>query len=130
MHIPVPVPINLSPSLYVAPENILTLEWSPEDMNNKTPEYLSSTSSFSEMSPRQPHDLVKNLMVDTFMNLGRLSHYYRVLAYFPGFMEKYQISYNMIVRGSGPVPLNWRYYIGIMVSFLIKLLEKDSSKRT
>ena len=68
---------------------------------------------------RQPDNLVRKLMIDTFIKIGRLSHFYRVLSYFPSFMERYQEAYNVIVRAdSGHVP--WRYYIGIMVNFLIK----------
>ncbi|CAI2173427.1 6145_t:CDS:2 [Funneliformis geosporum] len=145
--VPVPVPIYPSPSLYIAPEDILTLEWSPENASNNTctsrsitpPRCSSSCSSplsisLSEISQfpqpltsstpswplpkgRQPDPLVKNLLSDTFINLGRLSHFYRVLAYFPGFMEKYQTSYNIIVKGPiGPVPISWRFYIGIMAA--------------
>jgi len=70
---------------------------------------------------KQPDELIRKLMVDTFISLGRLSHFYRVLAYFPSFMEKYQKSYNTIVRApiggpGGPVPTSWRFYIGMMVS--------------
>ncbi|CAG8505229.1 16231_t:CDS:2 [Funneliformis caledonium] len=138
--VPVPVPIYPAPSFYIAPEDILTLEWPPENTSNNTGITPSSScsspssTSFSETSQfpqpitsstplwplpkgRQPDPLVKNLLSDTFVNLGRLSHYYRVLAYFPGFMEKYQASYNIIVKGPiGPVPISWRFYIGIMAA--------------
>jgi hypothetical protein len=70
---------------------------------------------------RQPEELTRKLMIDTFIDIGRLSHFYRVLAYFPSFMEKYQKSYNSIIRNHsnpGPLPVSWRFYIGIMVSFL------------
>jgi hypothetical protein len=168
MEIPVPVPISPFPSSYIAPEEILTLEWPSEYATNSqntsrplTPTGRSSppssgssstSSSFSEELPRiiqqpltpltplysinppnlpvgkQPDELVKSLMVNTFNKIGRLSHYYRVLSYFPSFMEKYQDSYNTIVRAptGGPVPMNWRFYIGMMVSPIKSALLKRS----
>ena len=157
MNVPVPVPITPFPSSYIAPEEILTLEWPSEYASNTldiprpvTPmgqsspcsSFSSNSSSFTEEVPRiiqqpltpltplfsahspkmpigkQPDELIKKLMVDAFVKIGRLSHFYRILAYFPSFMEKYQKSYNTFVRvpNIGPMPLSYRYYIGIMVS--------------
>lgn len=163
MNVPVPSPINPSPSFFIAPQDIITLEWPIEYTNStlteSTPRSItpsgystssssssSNSSSFSEEIPRviqqpltpatplyptsppslpvgrQPDDLVRKLMIDTFIKLARLSHFYRILAYFPSFMERYQESYDIIVRdpNNGPVPLSWRFYIGIMVSYIIK----------
>lgn len=158
--VPIPIPICPFPSSYIAPGEILTLEWTSEYISNTlgvprsgTPagqtspcsSLSSNSSSFSEEIPRiiqqpltpitplfinppdltptgkQPDELIRKLMVDTFINLGRLSHFYRVLAYFPSFMEKYQKSYNTIVRApigspGGPVPTSWRFYIGMMAA--------------
>ncbi|GES88938.1 sestrin-1 isoform X2 [Rhizophagus clarus] len=161
MNVPVPSPINPSPSFFIAPEDIITLEW-PEYTNStltqSTPRSItpsgyssssssssSNSSSFSEEIPRavqqpltpatplypsppslvvgrQPDDVVRKLMIDTFIKFARLSHFYRVLAYFPNFMEKYQESYKLIVRDpdNGPVPLSWRFYIGIMAASQFK----------
>jgi len=162
MDVPVPAPLNTFPSSYIAPEDILTLEWPSECTNNNnsliqsTPRTIthgrsrssscsssssSESSSFSEEIPRiiqqpltpstplyptspailpvgrQPDELTRKLMIDTFINIGRLSHFYRVLSYFPSFMEKYQLSYNSIVRHqSGPLHVRWRLYIGMMAA--------------
>jgi len=61
-------------------------------------------------------------MINTFIDLARLSHFYRILAYFPSFMEKYQVSYKIIVKdpSTGSVPLSWRFYIGIMAASQFK----------
>jgi hypothetical protein len=164
MEVPMPAPINPLPSSYIAPEDILTLEWPSEytshphtqsrprsitpsgrsRSSSSSSSSSSNSSSFSEEVPRviqqpltpstplfptspaispvgrQPDELTRMLMIDTFVDLGRISHLYRVLAYFPSFMEKFQKSYNSIIRNSGPLHMSWRLYIGMMVSFLIK----------
>ncbi|RIA99103.1 PA26 p53-induced protein [Glomus cerebriforme] len=158
MNVPVPTPINSSPSFYIAPEEIITLEWPSDYTNNTLTQSItrsitpsgcssscsslsSSSSSFSEELPRiiqqpltpstplclasppsspvgrQPDEIIRKMLINTFSRLGRISHFYRVLAYFPSFMERYQESYNSIVRSpNGPISLNWRFYIGIMAA--------------
>lgn len=137
MGVPVPTPVHNTPSLYIPPEDILTLEWVKETFSNPPSRSSSRTASTSSdydedevpspsqlMSPsenatiivgRQPDELVQKLMIKTFIDTGRLSHYYRVLSYFPGFMEKYQRSFSEIVKVRGPLGISERYYIGIMV---------------
>ncbi|EXX67033.1 PA26-domain-containing protein [Rhizophagus irregularis] len=174
MNVPVPSPINPSPSFFIAPQDIITLEWPIEYTNStlteSTPRSItpsgystssssssSNSSSFSEEIPRviqqpltpatplyptsppslpigrQPDDLVRKLMIDTFIKSARLSHFYRILAYFPSFMERYQESYDVIIRdpNNGPVPLSWRFYIGIMAAsqfkcqYIVSILTND-----
>ncbi|RHZ75815.1 hypothetical protein Glove_209g126 [Diversispora epigaea] len=121
--VPVPIPIHSTPSKFIPPEDMLTLEWSPHSRN---PSFDNDEDEVSQPTPsptntptivgQQPDDLIRELMIKTFIRIGRLSHYYRVLSYFPRFMEKYQNSYSAIVESPGPLRRSDRYYIGIMAA--------------
>ncbi|RKP08036.1 PA26 p53-induced protein-domain-containing protein, partial [Thamnocephalis sphaerospora] len=60
---------------------------------------------------------IRRLIVDIFMSYGKLSHAFRLLTFFPGYMERFHRGYSAVVRDTvGPLPRPWRYYIGIMAA--------------
>jgi len=100
-----------------------------EAENNSS--FLSSHLITSSIAVKQPDDLTRKLLVTTFMRIGRLSHFYRVLSYFPSFMEKFQRTYNEIVRNTTVLQKEWKFYIGIMAAsqhkcqYLVSLLRNE-----
>nr|CAG8561844.1 5382_t:CDS:2 [Entrophospora candida] len=100
-----------------------------EAENNSS--FLSSHLITSSIAVKQPDDLTRKLLVTTFVKIGRLSHFYRVLSYFPSFMEKFQRTYNEIIRNSTVLQKEWKFYIGIMAAsqhkcqYLVSLLRNE-----
>src|SRR5436305_8657 len=99
------------PSEYILPAQSIPRSTTPSGRSRSSScsSASSSNSAFSEEIPRviqpltpstplyptspvivplgrQPDDLTRNLMINTFIDIGRLSHFYRILAYFPSFM--------------------------------------------
>ncbi|CAG8460213.1 1794_t:CDS:2 [Diversispora eburnea] len=132
----VPIPIHPTPSRYILPEDTLTLEWLS---HSRTPSFSNDEGEVSQPSPsdndedevsqptlsppenastivgRQPDASARELMINTFIDKGRLSHYYRILSYFPSFMKMYQSSFSAIIESTGgPLRKSDRYYIAIM----------------
>jgi len=46
---------------------------------------------------------------------GRASHAYRLMCLFPSFARQYQMVYETLLYGPGPLPYDWRLYLAIMV---------------
>ncbi|CAG8477324.1 785_t:CDS:2 [Gigaspora margarita] len=148
MGVQVPAPIYPYPSYFIPAEEIVSLKWSSEQYPSlsTTPspsshpssdDRISSSNISTTSSPytfigRQPDEPVKRLILETFASTGRISHLYRILSYFPSFMEKYQESFYKIVEDvSGPVKVVERLYIGIMAAsqhkcqYLVSLFKHD-----
>ncbi|KAI3649805.1 hypothetical protein MP228_005437 [Amoeboaphelidium protococcarum] len=86
----IPKPVHNSPSFFI-PESKLV----PLDVNNT---------------------IQRDIMEQAFLTNGRLSNVYRVLVYFPDYLEKFMASFNQILRLQGPLPRSWRNYIAIMAA--------------
>ncbi|RIB01199.1 Sestrin [Gigaspora rosea] len=148
MGVQVPAPIHPYPSYFIPAEEIVSLKWSSEQYPSlsTTPspsshpssdDRISSSNISTTSSPytfigRQPDEPVKRLIIETFASTGRISHLYRILSYFPSFMEKYQESFYKIVEDvSGPVKVVERLYIAIMAAsqhkcqYLVSLFKHD-----
>jgi len=59
---------------------------------------------------------IRQLFVELFLQTARVSHLHRVLALHPTYLEKYQATFNFIMRDSGPLPLDWRNYLAILAA--------------
>lgn len=65
-----------------------------------------------------PDEATKQIMTQTFLNYGRASNLFRIMAFFPSFWEKFEQSQSCMMNGPGPIPKPWRCYVAIMVSAL------------
>eukprot|EP01136_Pigoraptor_vietnamica_P034938 Opistho-1_new@99481 len=54
--------------------------------------------------------------VETFLHDGRVSHMIRIMAYHPSFLGDFLETHHFVMRGDGPIPLDWRNYIAIMAA--------------
>lgn len=72
----------------------------------------------------QPSDqYIRDLMVKNYLDSGRLSNTFRLLAFFPTFFEKFDLAYHQIMRSSvGPLERTWRSYLGLLVRSLLPIL--------
>ncbi|CAG8483211.1 10860_t:CDS:2 [Acaulospora morrowiae] len=101
-NVSIPSPIYPYPSFYIPPEE--TFEW-PDD------------SESSEPIGIVPDVDVQNLMIENFIDIGRLSNHFRVLFYFPAFAKSYMNSYKGLVRfHEGALSIPETYYFGIMAA--------------
>ncbi|KAI9596443.1 Sestrin [Syncephalis fuscata] len=107
---PVYTPVRRLPSLFI------TTSQTPyffDDADDDEANYGSSRAAVSTSTERDtsaPTQLKRNrsssgvnahirrLIVDTFMTYGRFSHSFRVLTFFPGYMERFHKAYSTIVR--------------------------------
>lgn len=157
MDIPVPVPIYPSPSFFINPNDIFSLEsttsssmpvpyprpaglsispWandilSPvneEEILHSEPEEVEHDE---DTVPGRPADeYVRMLMVKTFVDSGRLSNVSRIKAFFPTYLEKYVATTSALMRRqTGPMHRSWRSYIALMVRTLSNEKKKNVSMR-
>ncbi|GAB5587688.1 hypothetical protein Unana1_02588 [Umbelopsis nana] len=147
--ISIPEAIHVSPSFFVHPDDVFSLEssasahvfyprpanisispWSDgacstlsndqHDTINDGPLVESDDTSHSddEITMGRPSDqYIRDLMVKNFLDSGRLSNTFRLLAFFPTYFEKFDLAYHQIIRSSvGPLERTWRSYLGIMAA--------------
>lgn len=144
--ITVPEPITVSPSFFVHPDDIFSLESSssahvfyPRPANISISPWSDGASSHlgsdhqdplindgpqvdseedDETTMGRPSDqYIRDLMVKNFLDSGRLSNTFRLLAFFPTYFEKFDLAYHQVVRSSvGPLERTWRSYLGIMAA--------------
>jgi len=81
---------------------------------NPIPSYFIPKSCFPPPDTTNPQ--LHKLFSEIFVQTGRVSHLARVLALHPSFFEKYNATYNFIMREAGPLALDWRIYIAILAS--------------
>ncbi|KAI8065745.1 PA26 p53-induced protein-domain-containing protein [Gongronella butleri] len=157
--VPTPQASHLSPSYFIALKDIFSLEstssansyivyprpshvslspWSHDTADDPVAGSYSSNASL-EMLPRgkctggRPSDeYVRTMMVRSFIEEGRLSNMYRVMAFFPTFYELFQSTINDVLKSpNAPLHRSWRMYIGIMAcaeqqcQYLVSMLKLD-----
>ena len=59
---------------------------------------------------------VQLLYEETFLNEGRLSNIVQLLGYHPTYLNLFIKTHDYLMRGNGPLPLDIRSYIAILVS--------------
>ncbi|KAI7871762.1 PA26 p53-induced protein-domain-containing protein [Spinellus fusiger] len=156
--IPVPHPAHRSPSSFISAQDIFSLEstssyplvnyprpanlsfspWSheaetegmDEPFDVKLPQRL--TRKDSKEAGRPADEYVRQLMVKTFVDEGRLLHLFRVMVFFPTFYEIFNVTYTKTVKATiGPLHRTWRCYLGIMTAaeqqcqYLVSILKLD-----
>lgn len=86
----------------------------PRPMHD-SPSFFIAAHQLVSFDSQQVSAETRHVAGRVFLANGRFSHVNRLLVYFPTYMEKFNQTYNHILRGQGPLPRSWRIYIGIMV---------------
>jgi hypothetical protein len=87
-----------------------------EDDDDNASKSLSFTTRGKCTGGRPSDEYVRQMLVKTFLDDGRLSNVYRVMSFFPTYYEIFQSTMNNITKTSmGPLHRTWRIYLGIMV---------------
>lgn len=69
--------------------------------------------------PKRPSEDVKGLQVNAYMRTGRVGNLNKILFHFPRFAEVNREATDLFVSDdspNGPLPQNWRIYLGILAS--------------
>ena len=79
---------------------------------------LSTNTNNNDFSGGRPSDeYVRQMMIKTFTDEGRLANLFRILSFFPTFFEIYHVTFAKIMKSNtGPLHRTWKAYIGLMVS--------------
>jgi hypothetical protein len=77
-----------------------------------------SQLAFNDFTGGRPSDeYVRQMMIKTFNDEGRLAHLSRVLAFFPTFFEIFHVTFSKITKTPvGSLHRNWKTYIGLMAA--------------
>ena len=59
---------------------------------------------------------------DAFLRFGRLSHLTQCLGYHPQYLSHFTLTLDFIMHGNGPLRLDIRSYIAVLVSAVTPLL--------
>ncbi|CAO3613747.1 unnamed protein product [Mucor fragilis] len=66
---------------------------------------------------RPSDEYVRQMMIKTFTDEGRLANLFRILSFFPTFYELFHVTFTKLLKGSmGPLNRTWKSYIGLMVA--------------
>lgn len=78
----------------------------------------TTSTTCTDFSGGRPSDeYVRQMMIKTFTDEGRLANSFRILSFFPTFFEIYHITFTKIIKGNtGPLHRTWKTYIGLMVA--------------
>lgn len=58
-----------------------------------------------------------NLLYEIFsFHFGKIPNLENLLLWFPDFLLKYHQTYQLMMLGEGPLPISWRFFIGIMAA--------------
>ncbi|KAG0197977.1 Sestrin-1 [Mortierella sp. GBA30] len=145
LSIPIPRPIHPSASFFIEPKDIYMLD-SPESSRCASPTLSAKDRSPSSSSlatlPASPgclppavgcvpDEATKQIMTQTFLNYGRTSNLFRIMAFFPSFWEKFESSQSCMMNGTGPIPKPWRCYVAIMAAsqyncqYMVSMMKLD-----
>ncbi|KAF9177481.1 Sestrin-1 [Haplosporangium sp. Z 767] len=145
LNIPIPKPIHPSASFFIEPKDIYLLD-SPENSRcpSPTPSGRGRSSSSASLSTLPsspgclppsvgcvPDEATKQIMTQTFLNYGRTSNLFRIMAFFPSFWEKFESSQSCMMNGPGPIPKPWRCYVAIMAAsqyncqYMVSMMKLD-----
>ncbi|ORZ01761.1 PA26 p53-induced protein-domain-containing protein [Syncephalastrum racemosum] len=131
-----PRPGNISYSPWSADENTSndTVEEGRKEEQDEQ-EDCAKTGSPEEASTtggRAADEYVRQMLVKTYIDEGRLANVFRVIAFFPTYYEIYHTTYSKTIKSSiGPLPRVWRIYLAILVAaqqrcqYLVSLLKLE-----
>ncbi|KAI7905181.1 PA26 p53-induced protein-domain-containing protein [Cokeromyces recurvatus] len=157
-NVPIPEPTYNSPSHFISLHDIFSLE-SNSSSSNQQQAVLYPRSTNLSLSPwstylhhntsqqsfnsipsiisdytggRCSDEYVRQMMIKTFIDEGRLANSFRILTFFPTFFEIYHITFTKIIKQPiGPLKRTWKSYLGIMVAseqqcqYLVSTMKMD-----
>ena len=59
---------------------------------------------------------------DAFICSGRVTNVKRLMSFHPLYLDAFMNTESYVMDGEGPLPYDWRYYIGILVCIYIARL--------
>ncbi|KAI8987208.1 PA26 p53-induced protein-domain-containing protein [Pilobolus umbonatus] len=81
---------------------------------------------------RPSDEYVRQMTIRNFIDEGRLGNIFRILSFFPTFLEIYHATFHKIMKTPmGPLHRTWKSYIGIMVAaeqkcqYLVSIMKLD-----
>ncbi|KAL0097081.1 PA26 p53-induced protein-domain-containing protein [Phycomyces blakesleeanus] len=125
---------------YPRPANLSFSPWSHEAESDGMDEPFDFVrSQFRAQRPldgeeigRPADEYVRQLMVKTFVDEGRLLNLFRLMVFFPTFYEIFNVTYTKTVKSAiGPLHRTWKCYLGIMTAaeqqcqYLVSILTLD-----
>ncbi|KAI9029944.1 PA26 p53-induced protein-domain-containing protein [Phycomyces nitens] len=125
---------------YPRPANLSFSPWSHEAESDGMDEPFDFVrSQFRAQRPldgeeigRPADEYVRQLMVKTFVDEGRLPNLFRLMVFFPTFYEIFNVTYTKTVKTAiGPLHRTWKCYLGIMTAaeqqcqYLVSILTLD-----
>lgn len=105
----------------------------PTKLNSICSSSSHSTNKTADFTGGRPSDeYVRQMLIKTFTDEGRLTNLYRILSFFPTFFEIFHITFTKIIKGNmGPLHRTWKTYLGLMVAaeqqcqYLFSVLKMD-----
>ncbi|KAI8349216.1 PA26 p53-induced protein-domain-containing protein [Choanephora cucurbitarum] len=93
----------------------------------------NNNSTFKDYTGGRPSDeYVRQMLIKTFTDEGRLANVYRVLAFFPTFFEIFHVTYTKTLKAPiGPLNRTWKTYLALMVAaeqkcqYLVSMMKID-----
>lgn len=81
-------------------------------------EYFETKNENFKISPREISDEdLYGLLGDIFnYNDGKITHLEQLLLWFPDYLNLHFQTKTTLMMSSGPLPIDWRFYIAIMVN--------------
>ncbi|ORX50474.1 PA26-domain-containing protein [Hesseltinella vesiculosa] len=129
---------------YPRPSHVSLSPWSHDTADDDKSSSFSSSTSFKEYDEqrlstrgkctggRPSDEYVRTMLIRSFIEDGRLSNMYRVMAFFPTYYELFQSGMNSILKQSnGRLGRSWRSFVGIMAcaeqqcQYLVSMLKLD-----
>ncbi|KAI8091427.1 PA26 p53-induced protein-domain-containing protein [Gilbertella persicaria] len=93
---------------------------------------LNATSSVDYTGGRPSDEYVRQMLIKTFTDEGRLANLYRVLAFFPTFFEIFHVTFTKTLKAPlGPLNRTWKTYLALMVAseqkcqYLVSIMKLD-----
>eukprot|EP00002_Diphylleia_rotans_P008633 TRINITY_DN1861_c0_g1_i2.p1 TRINITY_DN1861_c0_g1~~TRINITY_DN1861_c0_g1_i2.p1 ORF type:complete len:562 (-),score=129.20 TRINITY_DN1861_c0_g1_i2:380-2065(-) len=88
------------------------------EVKHSHPSVVTSTFILAADIPGPtPHnEELRQMFTNIYLNTGRLTHFERVFAFHPIYLEKFENFQRLLLDGEGALPITWRYYISIMAS--------------
>ncbi|CEP07939.1 hypothetical protein [Parasitella parasitica] len=129
--------------IYPRSSNLSFSPWSINSCENDqhtsrhTPQNNSSDANIPKLMQdytggRPSDEYVRQMMIKTFTDEGRLANLFRILSFFPTFYEVFHVTFTKLLKGSvGPLSRTWKSYIGLMVAseqqcqYLVSVMKID-----
>ncbi|KAF1381558.1 hypothetical protein PFLUV_G00155230 [Perca fluviatilis] len=76
----------------------------------------SGPSSFIPAKEILKQGLDQDILIESFLSLGRVDHITMVMALHPAYLSCFMRTQHALLEMDGPLPRHWRHYIAVMGS--------------